>query len=96
MPNDNYCKFEDFIMPILDKMLEEQKTQNTLWTPSKFIHRMGLEINNPESVYYWCAKNNIPVYCPAITDGSIGDMIYFHSYRNPGLVLDIAAGNFHF
>jgi hypothetical protein len=27
------------------------------------------------------AKNNIPVYCPAITDGSIGDMIYFHSYK---------------
>lgn len=30
------------------------------------------------------------MYCPALTDGSIGDMIYFHSYRNPGLVLDIA------
>ncbi|KAF4745283.1 hypothetical protein FOZ63_022029, partial [Perkinsus olseni] len=30
--------------------------------------------------YYWCYKNNIPVFCPAITDGSIGDMIYFHSF----------------
>ena len=27
VPNDNYCKFEDWIMPILDKMLEEQKEQ---------------------------------------------------------------------
>lgn len=25
VPNDNYCKFEDWIMPILDTMLEEQK-----------------------------------------------------------------------
>jgi len=24
-----------------------------------------------------------------LTDGSIGDMIYFHTYRNGGLVLDI-------
>lgn len=24
-PNDNYCKFEDWLMPILDKMVEEQK-----------------------------------------------------------------------
>lgn len=24
VPNDNYCKFEDWIMPILDSMLEEQ------------------------------------------------------------------------
>ncbi|XP_046688411.1 probable deoxyhypusine synthase [Homalodisca vitripennis] len=25
VPNDNYCLFEDWIMPILDTMLEEQK-----------------------------------------------------------------------
>jgi len=41
-------------------------------------------------VYYWAWRNQIPVYCPAITDGSIGDMVYFHSYTNPGLVIDIA------
>ena len=27
VPNDNYCKFEDWVMPILDKMLEEQKSE---------------------------------------------------------------------
>ena len=41
-------------------------------------------------------QNNIPVYSPALTDGSIGDMIYFHSYKNPGLVLDIVEGMWHF
>ena len=25
-PNDNYCKFETWIMPILDQMVEEQNT----------------------------------------------------------------------
>ena len=25
VPNDNYCKFEDWVMPILDIMLREQK-----------------------------------------------------------------------
>lgn len=34
-------------------------------------------------------QNDIPVFCPALTDGSLGDMIYFHSYRSPGLVIDI-------
>jgi deoxyhypusine synthase len=24
VPNDNYCKFEDWVIPILDKLLEEQ------------------------------------------------------------------------
>lgn len=89
IPNSNYCKFEDWIWPILDQMLKEQQEQNINWTPSKMIHRLGKEIDNPESVYYWAYKNNIPVYCPALTDGSIGDMLFFHSYKNPGLRLDI-------
>lgn len=89
VPNNNYCMFEDWLMPILDQMVLEQKTMGTMWTPSKMIARLGKEINNPESVYYWAYKNNIPVFSPAITDGSLGDMLYFHSYKNPGLVLDI-------
>lgn len=64
-----------------------------LWTPSKMVHRLGLEINDSSSIYYWAAKNNIPVFSPALTDGSLGDMMYFHSYKNPGLVLDIIQGN---
>ncbi|KNC87524.1 deoxyhypusine synthase [Sphaeroforma arctica JP610] len=90
VPNENYCKFEDWMMPILDKLLEEQESQGINWTPSKIIHRLGKEINHPESVYYWAYRNSIPVFCPALTDGSLGDMIYFHSYKNPGLRVDIA------
>jgi deoxyhypusine synthase len=89
VPNDNYCKFEDWMKPILDAMLHEQKTSGTVWSPSKMIHRLGKEIDHEDSVYYWCYKNDIPVFCPALTDGSIGDMIYFHSYKHEGLVLDI-------
>ena len=54
------------------------------------ISRLGKEVANEESVYYWAHKNGIPVYCPAITDGSIGDMLYFQSYKRPGFILDIA------
>lgn len=89
VPNENYCKFEEWLLPILDKLLEEQKTEGINWTPSKLIHRLGKEINNEESIYYWAYKNNIPVYSPALTDGSLGDMLYFHSYKNPGFVLDV-------
>ena len=35
VPNSNYCKFEDWVMPILEAMLREQQQQGTLWTPSK-------------------------------------------------------------
>ncbi|KAG4127179.1 hypothetical protein ERO13_D10G201600v2 [Gossypium hirsutum] len=89
VPNDNYCKFEDWIIPIFDQMLKEQHEENVLWTPSKLIARLGQEINNGDSYLYWAYKNNIPVFCPGLTDGSLGDMLYFHSFRNPGLIIDV-------
>ena len=84
LPNNNYCKFEDFLRPVIEKMVEEQNKDSSVnWTPSKLVWRLGKEINNEESVYYWCFKNEIPVFCPAITDGSIGDVLYFSSYNTP-------------
>jgi deoxyhypusine synthase len=87
VPNANYCAFEDWVVPILNKMLEEQEaTKGTddeiHWTPSKVIHRLGKEINDERSVYYWAWKNDIPVFCPALTDGSLGDMLYFHTFKS--------------
>ncbi|KKZ65427.1 deoxyhypusine synthase [[Emmonsia] crescens] len=89
VPNSNYCAFEDWVMPILDIMLEEQEASRTTttddplhWTPSKIIHRLGKEINNEDSVYYWAYKNDIPVFSPALTDGSLGDMMYFHTFKS--------------
>jgi deoxyhypusine synthase len=44
VPNSNYCKFEDWIMPILDKMLEEQEGQGVNWTPSKVDKGEGIAL----------------------------------------------------
>lgn len=106
VPNDNYCKFEEWIVPILDKCLEEQEEamkklgpkgliagSEAIWTPSKLIDRLGKEINDESSVLYWAHKNKIPIFCPALTDGSIGDMLFFHTFKaSPQqLRLDIVA-----
>lgn len=90
-PNDNYCLFEDWVCQVINSMHDEQERDGTRWTPSKMIHRFGKEIDNPASVCYWAYKNNIPIFSPAITDGSIGDMLYFHSYKREGFVLDLVA-----
>lgn len=60
VPNDNYCKFEDWLLPILDTMLAEQKETGEVWCPSKMIWRLGKEINNPDSICYWAWKNGEP------------------------------------
>ena len=89
VPNSTYCSFEDWIMPILNTLTDEQQSLGTRWTPSMLIDRLGKEIDNPDSVYYWAHKNGIPVFCPAITDGSLGDMMYFHSYKRPEFLVDV-------
>jgi deoxyhypusine synthase len=89
VPNSRYCKFEDWLTPLLKNLDEEQRRTGVIITPSEFVARMGREINNEESIYYWCAKNGIPVFCPAITDGSMGDMLYFFSFKHPELKMDI-------
>lgn len=136
VPNENYCKFEDWLQPLLNEMLKEQNEKNEqlyqkrmqkeekrkmkdpsytydpninsseeeesttediysntfYFSPSEFIHRLGKEINDESSLMYWCYKNDIPVFCPALTDGSLGDNLFFHNYgrkwRN-NLILDI-------
>jgi deoxyhypusine synthase len=84
VPNSNYCAFEDWVIPILDKMVEEQsqadpeqdedEEKKMVWTPSSVIRRLGKEIDNEESVYYWCYKVSllpflaISIHSVALTD----------------------------
>ena len=48
------------------------------------------KINNPDSICYWAWKNKIKIYCPAITDGALGDNIYFFKFKNPDFKLDVS------
>ena len=91
VPNARYIKFEAWLNPILEELYAEQKNTGKILTPMEFIWRLGEKINNPKSIYYWCWKNKIPVYCPALLDGSIGDMIFFFSYKHHDFKLDIVS-----
>lgn len=88
-PNKCYTDFEKFFIPLVKEMHKEQKEKGTIFTPSMIINRMGQAINHEESVYYWCWKNDIPVFCPAITDGAIGDNLFFYNYNEEGFIVDI-------
>jgi len=90
IPNSRYVEFEKFLTPILEKIYSEQKKTGKVISISEFIMLLGKEINNKESILYWAWKNDVKVYCPAITDGSIGDMIHFFMYNRPDFKIDIA------
>lgn len=88
-PNERYIWFEKFFQPILKECLEEQIKTGKSWSASEIIDLMGKKIDNTESIYYWCHKNKIPVFCPAFMDGAIGDNCFFFNYNlKTKLVID--------
>ncbi len=87
--NNRYVEFEKFVQPILEEVYEEQKKTGKILCPSELIWKLGEKINNKESIYYWAWKNKIPVYCPALTDGALGDNIYFFSFKHEDFKIDI-------
>ena len=89
VPNDRFAYFEKFTEPLLDQMYAEQK-KGTVHSTCDLIRKLGEAINHEDSYLYWAAKNNIPVFCPGITDGSLGDMIFFQKQRHKDFVLDVS------
>jgi deoxyhypusine synthase len=92
-PFDRYLYFEKFIQPLFDRIYAEQLNRKRPFTATEFIHELGREIAGEErhedSILYWAAKNGIPVFCPALTDGSIGDLFHFQKQKRKDFYLDI-------
>ncbi|MCA9478475.1 MAG: deoxyhypusine synthase [Nanoarchaeota archaeon] len=89
IPNDRYLYFERFMNTFLDRIYKEYQEQGKIISTQQFCYEIGKEVNDESSIYYWCYKNDIPVFCPAPTDGSIGDLIFFFKQRHPDFKLDL-------
>ncbi len=98
VPNDRYIAFEKHMMRLFDELLEMQRKRGAPLAASEVVREMGRYIaehfgrEKEKSVLYWAYKNDIPIFCPALTDGSIGDMLYFYkeSRGDRELKIDIA------
>jgi deoxyhypusine synthase len=88
--NNRYVEFEKFFQPILKKLMEEQEKTGKIVSASELVWKLGEKINDERSICYWAWKNKIKIYCPAITDGAIGDNVYFFKNKNPDFKIDVA------
>jgi deoxyhypusine synthase len=88
--NSRYVQFEKFFQELLEEIYIEQKKTGKIITSSELVWKLGEKINDEKSICYWAWKNKIKIFCPTITDGAIGDNIWFFKYRRPDFVLDIA------
>ncbi|MBI3190974.1 deoxyhypusine synthase [archaeon] len=88
-PNSRYIEFEKIFHKLLNELDDEQKKTGKITTPTEIAYRLGL-LADETSMLYWAAKNNIPVFCPGITDGAIGDNIFFFKSEHPEFKLDVS------
>lgn len=94
IPNDRYIYFERYMNKLLERLYELQKKTENIIGIKEFVYEMGheLELQNidkkEESFTYWAYKNNIPIFSPALPDGSVGDIIYFFKKNNPKFKID--------
>ena len=83
--NESYMNFEDWIAPVLAELYKKQKR----WAVSELLREIGLILKDENSFLYQAAKHNVPIFCPAITDGAFGFHLYLFQQKNPDFMIDV-------
>jgi len=86
IPSDRFVFLEKKMQKIFRDLQKIKKS----WTPSELIFEIGKSIRDENSFLYWASKNDIPVFCPGITDSAIGLQLYFFRQDNPDFNIDVS------
>jgi len=70
MPNSVYEKLEDGLAPILAELPKKEMSSR------EFLFEIGMRIKADDSILKVAAKNNIPIFCPAIADSGLGLQLF--------------------
>jgi len=77
VPNESYGLI---IEKKMQEMLEALWREGVREISSRELCReMGRRICREDSILYWAAKNNIPIYIPGLTDGAVGYQLWLFS-----------------
>jgi len=85
IPNESYEKFEDK----LNAFLELLYAKKPRWAVSELLKEIGLLLDDKDSILYQAARHNVPIFCPAITDGAFGFHLYLFQQRHKDFIVDV-------
>lgn len=83
--NEEYAKLESTLQDIFSELYKTKPK----WSVSELVKEIGLRLNDEDSFLYQAAKNNIPVFCPAVTDGSFGFHLFLFREDHKDFQIDI-------
>jgi deoxyhypusine synthase len=83
--NESYQNLESYMQDMLAEIYKIKKK----WAVCELLKEIGLRLNDENSFLYQAAKKEVPVFCPAITDGSLGFDLYLFKKDNPDFEIDV-------
>ena len=78
VPSDRYVWLEEYLYGFFDDFFAEESVR----TPTEFCAELGATLDDPDSVLKQAADNDVPVYCPALTDAEVGNFLYYYRQRD--------------
>ncbi|MCD6549577.1 deoxyhypusine synthase family protein [Candidatus Micrarchaeota archaeon] len=83
--NESYERFEGMMQKLLKKMYEKKH----VWTPSEMFKEIGLCLDDENSILYQAAKHDVPIFCPAVTDGALGFHLFMFQQKHKDFMVDV-------
>jgi len=77
VPSDRYVWLEEYLYDFFEDFFAEEQ----LRTPREFSAELGARLDDQDSVLSVAADNNVPIYCPPLTDAEIGNFLYYYKQR---------------
>jgi deoxyhypusine synthase len=77
VPNESYGiiiekKMQELLSALWNEGVRDISSRELCW-------KIGERLCNKDSILYWAAKNNVPVYVPGLTDGAVGYHLWLFS-----------------
>ncbi|GAA0288031.1 deoxyhypusine synthase [Halobacterium noricense] len=74
VPSDRYVWLEEYLYDFFEDFFAEEKVR----TPTAFAKELGETLDDEDSVLKNAADQDVPVFCPALTDAEIGNFLYYY------------------
>ena len=83
--NESYAKFEDMMLPMFQKLYDKKPR----WAVSDMLKEIGKTLEDENSILFQASKKNVPIFCPAITDGSFGFHLFMFQQKHEDFIIDV-------
>lgn len=92
VPEESYgVVLEEKLRPILEALYKQRAT----WAPWELVKALGHALEGEprahESILFHCARRNVPVFVPGITDGAVGSQLWLFRQRHRDFAVDVLA-----